>query len=328
MTSDLSKKDWIKKFMGRYSKNKEALLNVYLETYYKWIRRRKTDFAYAPVKELKKACHHYFKYKELFIKDDSDSYKMGEACKWILKWNPDFEEWAKKSMVSNETPQNWTTNKRNSYSLSRLRQITDLDEMGNLWRRSVLANGGEWTDYYDRKPHRLYTQGMSLQYVSKTDRKRLVPDWLDYDFKNCHWAIFIQTFNIDAEYREFLQQMLLDSDAFMRKVCEESGNDYKIMKSRRNSILYGSRSGTGSPTLNRLRDYHQRYLKAANKDSTNLFYSLSRYESKMLDICRQLDPNWTLLMYDGWMTTDKIDTQHFQTEIEKCLGIKIIITEK
>ena len=324
-----SKRDWIKTYMGRYSKNKEKLVDVYLEVYYKWIRRRRTDFAYAPVKDLKRACHHYFKYKELFIKDDSDSYRMGEACKWILKWNPDFEDWAKKRMVcQNETPSSGILSRTNTYSVNRLRQIRGLDEMGELWRQSVIANGGEWTDTYDRKPYRLYTDGMSLQYVKREDRSRIVPDWLDYDFKNCHWSIFIQTFDIDKEYKDFVEQMLLDSDTFMQKVLDESENPYKLMKNRRNSILYGSKAGTGSPTLNRLRDLHQRYLKQSNKDGTKLFYSLSRYESMMLDVCRELDENWTLLMYDGWMTTQPIDTQHFQDEIEKRLGIKIIITEK
>lgn len=314
--------------MGRYSGNKEALFDVYLGVYQKWIRRRKSDFAYAPVKELKRACHHYFKYKDLFVEDDSDSYKMGEACKWILKWNTDFEDWAKESMLTNETPSHATCSKTNIYSISRFRQIKGLDEMGEMWRRSVLANEGVWTDYYDRKPFRLYTEGMSLQYVSKADRARIVPDWIDYDFKNCHWSIFIQTFDIDTEYKEFVEQMLLDSDAFMLKVMHESGNDYKIMKNRRNSILYGSRSGTGSPTLNRLRDLHQRYLKESNKDGAKLFYSLSRYEAMMLDICRKLDPNWKLLMYDGWMTTEPIDTHMYEKEICKQLNIQIILTEK
>ena len=329
MTSHLSKRDWIKTYMGRYSKNKEALFDVYLDVYQKWIRRRRSDFAYAPVKDLKRACHHYFKYKDLFIEDDSDSYRMGEACKWILKWNTDFEDWAKVSMVTPaETPPVFSRNKTYVLPLSRLRQIKGLDEMGELWRRSVIANGGEWTDYYDRKPYRLYTQGMSLQYVKREDRQRIVPDWYDYDFKNCHWSIFIQTFNIDDEYRLFLQQMLDDSDKFMKQVCDESGNDYSIMKSRRNSILYGSRSGTGSPTLNRLRDLHQRYLKTSGKDGTKLFYSLSRYESLMLDICTSIDTNWTLLMYDGWMTTERVDTKRLQQAIYSQLKIKIIITEK
>jgi len=322
-------KDWITKRMGRYSKGKEALVVCYLEVYRKWRRRRCEAFAYAPVKELKKACHHYFKYKDIFVLSDSDSYKMGESCKWILKWTPEFEDFARTQFLTSTPPDNYTTSRETEHNIKRLtRLLPQLGMNGKDWASMVIQNDGVSTDYYSPRPYRLYTNSMSIQYVSRVDRKLLIPHWHDYDFKNCHWSIFIQTFNIDKEYRDFLELMLLDSDAFMQKVCEESGNDYGIMKSRRNSILYGSKSGTGSKTLNTLRDYHQRYLAESGKDASKLFYALSRYEALMLDICRELDPNWKLLMYDGWMTETHIDIAMFEEAIYERLKIKIIITNK
>ena len=326
--SNLSTKQWVKEYMGRYSANKERLVDVYLEVYHKWRRRRGVDFPYASVLALKKACHHYYKYKDLFVKEDSDSYKMGEACKWILKWNPDFQEWADKQFYKQTAPAKFTTMRTNKYNTRRLKKnLHLLSPTAQDFARAIIENDGQWTDYYNPKPSRLYTESMSIQYVKREDRALMV-DWHDYDFKNCHWAIFIQAFNLDPEYKEFVQQMLKDSDAFMTKVCIESGADYKKMKNRRNSILYGSKSGTGSPTLNRLRDLHQRYLAQSGKDASKLFYSLSRIEAKMLDVCKSLDPNWKLLMYDGWMTSSTIDTQFLQDEIKKYTNIEIIITKK
>ena len=312
----MTPEDWVRQKMGRYSRNKENLVVCYLNIYSKWRRRRCETFAYAPVIELKKACQHYYKYKDLFILSDSDSYKMGQSCKWILKWDPDFEAFAKTCFLTSSPPASFTTMKETKHDVVRLQGLLPLlGENGKDWARRTINNGGIAADFYSPRP-------------SRRDRKLLIPDWQDYDFKNCHWSIFIQTFNLDPEYRTFLTLMLEDADAFMRQVMTESNNTYDVMKSRRNSILYGSKSGTGSKTMNRLRDLHQRYLKQSGKDASKLFYALSRYEALMLDVCRELDPDWKLLMYDGWMTQTHIDVSLFEKTIFDRLKIKIIITEK
>ena len=99
------------------------------------------------------------------------------------------------------------------------------------------------------------------------------------------------------------------------------------MKQKRNAIIYGDKRGTGSKTLNNIRNLHQEWLFDEQKQPSVLFSDITYWETKALEQSVS-ECNVDLLMYDGFMTKEKIDIVDTQQRIKQHTGLDLTIVCK
>ena len=321
------------KRLGRKSHAKEKLFNVYYECFEKWMRRGiyRDEPPFVPSKELAKANVRYFKYKHLFVAADTP-YFINEKCKQITQWNPHFIECAMHLFNTGyQCAQALPCIRRHEWKLDNNVSLSYSYTVRHKhffdWVKGKIDRGETFNDHYVRRPHRLYTRGMSMQYIPSDMRNHFMPNHNDYDFQNCHWSIFAQTQHVDKQYKECLQPMIDEPVSFMKYIAKESGRDVKYMKTKRNAIIYGDKRGTGSKTLNNIRNKHQAWLIENHKEATELFSDITSWETKALEeSITECNPD--LLMYDGWMTKESINIQAVQQRIKDNIGIDLTIIQK
>ena len=348
---NMNKKDFIKR-MGRYSKNKSNLFDVYYMACVRNLfteRWRKHPFIHFKI--LKKACQQYYKYKHHFIKRDggyvcgaewnTNAANLEPHCKEIIEWNPEFREVVIELYLSNyHTLYRGLVTKQPIISKEQFILTDNLRALKShvvnnerykhidIWVDKLLRTGGEYRDDYYARPDRLYTKGMSMQYISKNFRDMLTTDMYDYDIQNCHWTLFAQQPDIPSDYKQLLNEMVYDNDWFMLKIGNEGKQSTAVMKQRRNAVLYGDRSGTGSTILNKIRDRHQHYLKARGLSGSVLSRKLMATEAKVIRTAIDMDSRWSLIMHDGWMSRNKMDLKQVEEQIMYKHNIQVKLKKK
>lgn len=321
------------KGMGRYSHAKEKLFNVYYECFEKWMRRGiyRDELPFVPSKELQKASVRYFKYKHLFVEEDTNYY-INESCKLIKQWNSNFLECAMYLFNNGyQIQQSLPCIRRHEWKLDDCVSLSYSYTLRHKhfydWIKSKVERQESMVDHYVRRPHRLYTRGMSMQYVPSEMRNHFMPNHNDYDFQNCHWSIFSQKNKLSDEYAKAIKPMIDEPIDFMKYISKEAGADVKTMKQKRNAIIYGDKRGTGSKTLNNIRNLHQEWLFDEQKQPSVLFSDITYWETKALEQSVS-ECNVDLLMYDGFMTKEKIDIQQTQQRIKQHTGLDLTIVCK
>ena len=328
----MMKADFIKS-MGRWSQAKENLFDVYYNCFEKWMRRGiyRNELPFVPSIELRNASVRYFKHKHLFVLQDTN-YTIGERCKLIKEWNPKFLECAMHLFNSGyQIPQHMQAVRVHKWKLDDCVSLSYSYTLSQKyfydWVKGKIERDEPFIDSYVRKPNRLYTKGMSMQYIPSDMRNHFMPNHNDYDFQNCHWSIFYQTQEIGDEYKKVLKPMIEEPIDFMAHLHKHSGQPMKVLKQKRNAILYGDKRGTGCKELNNIKRYHTEWLSDKQKHASSLFSDITYWETKALEESVS-ECNVDLLMYDGFMTKDTIDICAIEKKIKDKIGINMKLVQK
>ncbi len=107
---------------------------------------------------------------------------------------------------------------------------TTLIEMGHMPHRYVIAPSG-----------RLYGTGLSLQNVPSMVKMAALRGMWDYDFANCHFAIFAQMANRFGVACPNIERYLENKHAIRREIAEGAGIDIRQAKACLIALIYGAR---------------------------------------------------------------------------------------
>jgi len=203
---------------------------------------------------------------------------------------------------------------------------------------------------YERKSGRLFaTGGYSLQRMQTWLREKALTGWYNYDFKSCHVAIL----NTLGDFPTFLYYYE-NTDVVRKELAIEFGVGEKEIKLSLLSLIYGAKANSfgalnsylGNNTKNflvhpfvegfisdckkaqpiLLQEADKMGIKGKTKSSVCASV-LMTYEGRMLDIATK-DVLESVLMFDGWMTTEKCDVKSAEKRIVDSTGIPIQITEE
>ena len=121
------------------------------------------------------------------------------------------------------------------------------EEVGKLLRlanTNVAGKGYIMHRYYEAKTGRLYAKGTSLQTVPRIVRQSAMHGLYEFDFENCHYAIFDQMAASYGYESDAIRYYLTHKKGVRTQLAEELGLSIPDIKTCLLAVMYGARTNT------------------------------------------------------------------------------------
>lgn len=203
--------------------------------------------------------------------------------------------------------------------------------------------------YEEKSGRKFAVGGYCLQRTPRWLRDKVLKGWFDYDFQNCHVAV-LTTLGDFTTFNYYYQ----NTDTVRSQLSKECDVTEKAIKLSLLSLLYGAKPNAhgalktylganvwkfldhefvkdfisdckkAQPVL--LKVAEELGIEGKSKSSTCAGV-LMHYEGKMLDIATEgvLE---SVLLFDGWVSTQKVNKEEVESRIVDRMGIPIRLTEE
>lgn len=203
--------------------------------------------------------------------------------------------------------------------------------------------------YEEKSGRKFATGGYCLQRTPRWLRDKVLKGWFDYDFQNCHIAVLTTLGDFTA-----FNYYHNNTEVVRTHIASACGVTEKSVKLSLLSLLYGAKPNAHGALKTYLGNNVWKFLEhefvkdfiadckqaqpvllrvaehlgiSGKSKASTCAAVLMYYEGRMLDIATEgvLD---SVLLFDGWVSTQKVNTLEVESKIVDRMGIPIRLTEE